>query len=82
MRQAKISPNGLYTIEQVGALTGVGYYNAYRWATKGILPTTRFGRAYMVRGIDLLYTMYKWERQEIELDMPRHGSVNELVAAK
>lgn len=82
MRQANINPNGLYTIEQAGALTGAGYYNVYRWARKGILLTTRFGNAYVVKGSDLLDTMRKWQRREIELDRPRVGSMNELVAAK
>jgi excisionase family DNA binding protein len=82
MRQAQIDPDGLYTIQQVGDLTAVGYFNAYRWARRGTLPTVRFGRAFVVKGSDLLDTMGKWQRKEIDLDMPRFGSVRELVAAR
>jgi len=82
MKQSSINPNGLYTLEEVGAITGAGYINVWRWAKKGVLRTTRFGNMHMVRGIDLLNTMHKWQRREIELDRPRVGSMNELVAAR
>ncbi len=80
MKQIAIAPNRLFTLQEAADLTGVGYDNMWRWIQRGHLRTTRFGRAYVIAGNDLLTTLAKWQRKEIELDMPRHGSVNELVA--
>ena len=81
MKQSNINPDGLYTLEQVGNITNAGYMNCWRWANKGLLPTNRFGNMHMVKGIDLINTMHRWLLREIELDLPRRGSV-ELVATK
>ncbi len=81
MKKTKIDPSKIYTVEQVAALLGVHYLKAYRWVRSGILPSSRFGQSYMIRGYDLQFTLYRGQRGEIDLRLPRYGVINELAAA-
>ncbi len=70
-----IERNHLYTVPEVGTITGAGYYNVRRWVQRGYLKATRIGLYHVVSGNDLLATLQRWQRGEIDLDMPRHGGI-------
>lgn len=75
MRNAVIEADRLYTVPEIDALTNAGYHNIRRWIQRGLLRATRIGAAHAISGSDLHYTLARWQRSEIELDMPRHGSI-------
>jgi hypothetical protein len=75
MQNTTIQANRLYTVPEIGVLTGAGYHNIRRWIQRGLLRATRIGAAHAISGSDLSDTLARWQRSEIELDMPRHGSI-------
>ncbi len=73
MNTDMINPDRIFSVLEVGELTGAGRFNVLRWIHKGQLPAIRRSNFFLIYGRDLLDTLAREKAGEFKLDWSRSG---------